>query len=30
MIYMHLQTHRCSRIVNPLDHLNNQHCNVSK
>jgi site-specific recombinase XerD len=23
MIYLHLQTHRCSRIVNPLDHLHN-------
>lgn len=21
LIYLHLQTHRCSRIVNPLDHL---------
>jgi site-specific recombinase XerD len=30
MIYLHLQTHRCSRIVNPLDHLNNQQTNVSK
>lgn len=24
MIYLHLQSHRCSRIVNPLDHLHNQ------
>jgi site-specific recombinase XerD len=23
MIYLHLQTHRCSRIVNPLDQLHN-------
>lgn len=30
MIYLHLQTHRCSRIVNPLDHLNNQQGNGSK
>ena len=25
MIYLHLQTHRCSRIINPLDQLTNQH-----
>lgn len=24
MIYLHLQTHRCSRIINPLDQLNQQ------
>ena len=30
MVYLHLQTHRCSRIVNPLDHLNNQQGNGSK
>ena len=30
MIYLHLQTHRCSRIVNPLDHLNNQPSHGSK
>lgn len=30
MIYLHLQTHRCSRIVNPLDQLNNQRGNDSK
>jgi integrase/recombinase XerD len=24
MIYLHLQTHRCSRIINPLDQLSNQ------
>lgn len=24
MIYLHLQTHRCSRIINPLDYLNQQ------
>lgn len=24
MIYLHLQTHRCSRIINPLDQLNIQ------
>ncbi len=30
MIYLHLQTHRCSRIVNPLDHLNNQQADGSK
>jgi integrase/recombinase XerD len=24
MIYLHLQTHRCSRILNPLDQLTNQ------
>lgn len=30
MIYLHLQTHRCSRIVNPLDYLNNQQTNGSK
>ncbi|MEJ7683346.1 MAG: tyrosine-type recombinase/integrase [Segetibacter sp.] len=27
MIYLHLQTHRCSRIINPLDQLNNQQGN---
>jgi len=30
MIYLHLQTHRCSRIVNPLDYLNNQQANGTK
>ena len=25
MIYLHLQTHRCSRIINPLDQLQNLH-----
>jgi len=30
MIYLHLQTHRCSRIINPLDQLNNRQCNGSK
>jgi integrase/recombinase XerD len=30
MIYLHLQTHRCSRIINPLDQLNNQQSNDSK
>ncbi len=30
MIYLHLQTHRCSRIVNPLDHLHNQQGNDNK
>jgi integrase/recombinase XerD len=30
MIYLHLQTHRCSRIINPLDQLTNQQSNVSK
>ena len=30
MIYLHLQTHRCSRIINPLDQLHNQQCNGSK
>lgn len=30
MIYLHLQTQRCSRIVNPLDYLNNQQSDVSK
>ncbi len=24
MIYLHLQTHRCSRIINPLDQLHSQ------
>jgi integrase/recombinase XerD len=24
MIYLHLQTHRCARIINPLDQLHNQ------
>ena len=30
MIYLHLQTHRCSRIINPLDQLNNLQGNGSK
>lgn len=30
MIYLHLQTHRCSRIINPLDQLNNRQTNGSK
>jgi integrase/recombinase XerD len=30
MIYLHLQTHRCSRIINPLDQLNSQQSNGSK
>ncbi len=30
MIYLHLQTRRCSRIVNPLDQLHNQQANGSK
>ncbi len=30
MIYLHLQTHRCSRIINPLDQLTNQQANGSK
>lgn len=30
MIYLHLQTQRCSRIINPLDQLNNQRANGSK
>lgn len=30
MIYLHLQTHRCSRIVNPLDHLTSPQQNGSK
>ncbi len=30
MVYLHLQTHRCSRIINPLDQLNNQRANGSK
>jgi integrase/recombinase XerD len=30
MIYLHLQTHRCSRIINPLDQLNSQPGNGSK
>jgi len=30
MIYLHLQTHRCSRIINPLDQLNSQRSNGSK
>lgn len=30
IIYLHLQTHRCSRIINPLDQLTNQQSNVSK
>jgi integrase/recombinase XerD len=29
MIYLHLQTHRCNRIINPLDQLNNQQSNGS-
>ena len=28
MIYLHLQTHRCSRIINPLDQLHNQQANA--
>lgn len=24
LVYLHLQTHRCSRIINPLDYLNTQ------
>jgi site-specific recombinase XerD len=30
MIYLHLQTQRCSRIINPLDQLYNQQGNDSK
>ena len=30
MIYLHLQTHRCSRIINPLDQLNNLQPNAGK
>jgi integrase/recombinase XerD len=30
MVYLHLQTHRCSRIINPLDQLTNQQANGSK
>ena len=30
MVYLHLQTHRCSRIVNPLDQLNNPPADGSK
>jgi len=30
MIYLHLQTHRCSRIINPLDQLHNQQANASR
>ena len=30
MIYLHLQTHRCSRIINPLDQLNSQQPDGSK
>jgi site-specific recombinase XerD len=30
MIYLHLQTQRCARIINPLDQLNNQQPNGSK
>jgi site-specific recombinase XerD len=30
MVYLHLQTHRCSRIINPLDQLNYQQTNGSK
>jgi len=29
MIYLHLQTHRCSRIINPLDQLSNQQPHAS-
>jgi integrase/recombinase XerD len=30
MIYLHLQTQRCARIINPLDQLTNQPTNGSK
>jgi integrase/recombinase XerD len=30
MIYLHLQTHRCSRVINPLDQLHSQQSNGSK
>lgn len=30
MVYLHLQTHRCSRIINPLDQLTRQQSNGSK
>ncbi len=30
MIYLHLQTHRCSRIINPLDQLNNLQPHAGK
>lgn len=30
MVYLHLQTHRCARIINPLDHLYNMQGNGSK
>jgi site-specific recombinase XerD len=30
MIYLHLQSSRCSRIINPLDHLTKQAGNVIK
>jgi len=30
MIYLHLQTQRCSRIINPLDQLHNGQSNGSK
>lgn len=30
MIYLHLQTHRCSRIINPLDQLTHQQPNAGK
>lgn len=30
MIYLHLQSHRCARIVNPLDFLHNQQADGSK
>jgi len=30
MIYLHLQTHKCSRIINPLDQLHIQQANGSK
>lgn len=30
MIYLHLQTHRCSRIINPLDQLHMQQADGSE
>ena len=30
MIYLHLQTHRCSRIINPLDQLTNLQPDAGK
>lgn len=30
MVYLHLQTQRCSRIVNPLDHLQKQQGNDNR